>query len=265
MKRFALTLALSSVFGFFLVGCESLREKPEISAGHINKQESKAETSAIPEPVRVVPALPEPQPFNEESTHTIVVYSVPVAELLFSLARDSGLNLDIDSDIDDTITLNAVEQPLGALLERISESADLSYQIKNNVLRVKRDKPFLRNYSVDYLNIARTSVGSVAVSTQISSTGQGAGGDSSGDTGNSSDTLVENVSEHAFWQTLYGNISGILNNAQGPDGQSAAADPDIIMNREAGIIAVRATERKHRDIQRFIDIVQVNTQRQVLI
>ncbi len=227
----------------------------------------EANTSNIPAPVTVTASVPEPGVVFTESTHTVVVYEVPVAELLFSLARDSELNLDIDPGITSTVSLNAIEQPLTAILDRISEVADIRYDIEDSVLRVRRDLPFLKSYAVDYLNIARTSTGSVAVSTQISATGQGAGADSgsSGDVGNNSNTIVENVAEHAFWQTLEDNISRILNRSISQEAGATEANSDIIINSESGILAVRATEREHADIARFLDQVQHSTQRQVLI
>jgi general secretion pathway protein D len=209
--------------------------------------------------------VPEPDIEFNESTHTVVVYEVPVAELLFSLARDSELNLDIDPGINSTVSLNAIEQPLTSILNRIAEVADIRYDISGDVLRVRQDLPFIRSYAVDYLNIARSSVGSVAVSTQISSTGQGAGSDSSSENaGNSSDTLVRNIAENAFWETLENNIGRIINRQIDSEG-SDDENPDIIVNSESGTLAVRATEREHADIARFLNQVQSSTQRQVMI
>jgi general secretion pathway protein D len=115
--------------------------------------------------------------------------------------------------------------------------------------------------------MSRNSSGVVNVATQISSTGQGAGdtaggGGGSGD--NNSSTEVKNISENSFWGTLQKNIIMIIG-----DGSSTAPtqgeDPNITLNRESGIIGVRATERQHQEIQEFIDIVQSSAQRQVLI
>src|SRR5690606_14699441 len=119
-------------------------------------------------------------------------------------ARDADLNLDIDSNVSGTVTLNAINQPLTALLERIVETADLTYEIKNDVLRVKVDKPFLRNYRIDHINMSRSSVSSSQVSTQINSTGQGAAGQEGGSSGagNNSSTEVTNRAENAFWDSL---------------------------------------------------------------
>ena len=238
---------------------------PKVSAAVPANPDATEQSAEIPAVVSVTASLPEPKPVAATSTHTVVVYDVPVNELLFSLARDSKLNLDIDPGITSTVSLNAIEQPLTAILSRIAEVANIRYEIKNDVLRVRQDLPFIRSYAVDYLNIARSSIGSVAVSTQISSTGQGAGDSSEGggDTGNSSDTVVRNVTEHAFWATLENNIAKILNRQS--DSAGMEENNDIIVNSESGTLAVRATEREHQDIQAFISQVQLSTQRQVLI
>ncbi len=270
-----------SVFNGFLLalltltlsGCLNAPREISPASEHIQKPATEAvepelETStatSIPQHIAISSSVPEPEPLLTESTHTVVVYEVPVGELLFSLARDSDLNLDIDPGINSTVSLNAIEQPLTAILDRIAEVSDIRYEITGEVLRVRRDTPFIRNYAVDYLNIARISTGSVAVSTQISSTGQGAGSDSSStEAGNSSDTVVENVSENAFWATLEANIDNILNRAQTSE-SSDEGNPDIIVNSESGTLAVRATAREHADIAKFLNQVQGSTQRQVMI
>lgn len=265
-------LALTSIV-LMLSGCLNAKTEIQTAEDHLQvtrpaplEAEDTVPTGNIPAPVTVTASLPEPGRIKEESTHTVVVFQVPVNELLFSLARDSKLNLDIDPDINSTISLNAIEQPLSAILNRISDTAGIRFEINNNVLRVQRDLPFLRNYAIDYLNISRSSIGSVAVSTEISSTGGGAGGSSgsSGDTGNSSDTVVRNVSENSFWQTLERNVAKIINRGSNSDSEENS-NPDIIVNSESGTLAVRATEKEHEDIARFLDRVQLSSQRQVLI
>lgn len=264
MRRVMLVVLLTLV----VAGCETTPtpvEREPLTGGHLRAPEPAPAAEDIPPPVAAAISLPRPEVQREETTHTVVVYDVPVRELLFSIARDAGLNLDIDTGIDQRVTVNAVDQPLSSLLARIARSAGLRYEIDGKRLTVERDLPFLRNYQVDYLNIARTSIGSVAVSTQISATGQGeSGGDSA--TGNSSDTRVQNVSENAFWETLRDNILAILNRSAGAEGEaSEAISPDVIVNRESGIVAVRATEGEHRQVREFLDSVQLSTQRQVLI
>jgi general secretion pathway protein D len=116
----------------------------------------------------------------------------------------------------------------------------------------------------------RTSSSRVSVSTQISSTGQGAVGGEGGGGGeasNSSDTSVNNQSNHSFWQTLQSNIASIIGSPVSGSGEtgSLSSHPDILFNRESGILAVRATDRQHREIQGFLSEVMFSSQRQVLI
>ncbi len=254
-----------------LSACSAQLHEKRIGAGtdHLNLAKRPL-SSDIPSPVtRVPPSLPPPSKELNESRHTVVVHDVPVKELLFSLTRDAKLNLDIDNTIDAHVTLNAVNQPLSSLLDRISEMAELRFELKDNTLLIRKDSPFLRNYRIDYLNMDRTSSSRVSVSTQIASTGQGAGGESSGgsDASNSSDTAVQNNSIHNFWQSLQINIAAIIDApmADKPENGELALHPDILFNRESGILAVRATSKQHREIQNFLSEIMFSSQRQVMI
>ncbi|HEY6528186.1 MAG TPA: pilus (MSHA type) biogenesis protein MshL [Cellvibrionaceae bacterium] len=249
-----------------LTACDQFRTKPPLSHGHINQP--AFDSARIPALAAAPPKLPPPQPAKREATHTVVVSDVPVRELLFSLARDADVNLDIDADVDGLVTLNAVNQPLPAILDRIAASSGLRYEMKNKVITIRKDAPFVRNYRVDYLNMARLSNSSVSVSTQISATGQGAGdGKSGGGSDNNSATQVKNVSDNAFWATLQKNVAAIIGGGRtgGAPGGAEGDNPDIMLNRESGIMGVRATERQHDEIRRFIAEVQTSSERQVLI
>lgn len=273
---------------FALVACQPLRPEHKPSQGHIQRDAANiADADSIPKPVDVAPALPKPEPQKKSSPrHTVVVHQVPVHELLFSLARDAKLNLDLDENVEGVVTLNAINQPLDALLDRIAESSGLTYDIRNDVLRVKKDIPELRYYRVDYLNMSRKSESSASVSTQISATGSGAAasGASSSGSGNNSLTRVTNASDHDFWRSLTQNIEGIIHKDEPRQSSSesgaseggetsaseaapseSASNPHIIVNKESGVLGVRATSRQHKSIQKFIDEILFSTQRQVLI
>jgi general secretion pathway protein D len=261
---FALCLVVS------IAGCaKDMAQSTSISQAHISQkqpEDPQENTSEIPALVTASPSLRQPTPVFTQATHTVVVYDVPVKELLFSLARDSDLNLDIDPSIDALISINAIKQTLNALLDRITYNAQLRYRIQNGVLNVEKDTPYLVNYAIDYLNISRTSIGSVAVSTQISSTGGNATSTANGgDIGNSSDTVVRNLTENAFWPTLERNLGQILGASVSAEVGGDSSNPNIIVNSESGTIGVRATQRQHGDVGKFIDSVLKNSQRQVLI
>lgn len=275
-----ISLLLTFFLAILSTACGSISNKHELSNGHIQNDRDPGNTASIPAPVTASAALPLPKPDVTESVHTVVVSDVSIKELLFALTRDADLNLDIDEDVTGTVTINAIDQPFSAILDRVARLSDLRYERVNDVLRVQKDTPFLRNYRIDYLNIARNSETSVSVSTELGSTGRGGANPEGGssDANNSSRTEVTSKSENDFWVTLKGNILAIIDNGQSSESNgsgeaSEAADTsgessgnsNLVINKEAGIIAVRATEKQHKAVDEFLFEVVMSAQRQVLI
>lgn len=209
--------------------------KVQPSKGHVDGQAgisaSKPIVADIPKPITNTPYLPPPKPRAKEQTYSIVVYDTPVKEVLFAIARDSKLNVDIHPGIQGRVTLNAVDQTLPAILERLSKQVDLTYKIENNVLTITPDQPVLRTYKVDYLNMSRDTKGFIGSAAEISSTGQaattGSGGtstttSSSGNgSSNSSRTAVTTEAKNHLWESLIQNIKDIL----------AETDKEVIVTR----------------------------------
>jgi general secretion pathway protein D len=227
-----------------LLGACATRTLPT-SPTHIS--EAPRPGGSIPEPVRQSAVLPPPKPTAKVETYSVTVHKVPVQSLLFALARDAGLNVDVHPSIDGMVTLNALDQTLPQLLSRIQRQVDMRYEINNGTLTVLPDTPEWRNYKIDYVNIARSTSSSVSIATQISTTGSGGAGASnpvgattsasgssgSGSTGgsgsggnqssnstsgsstgsNNSTTVVNNRSDNNFWFTLEKNIRDMLRNS----------------------------------------------------
>lgn len=264
-------MLLASIFA----GCAShIPEPHQPSTAHISvdEQASNVADNDIPKIVEQKAFLPPPlpQPIEQDlERYTVVVNDVPVKELLFALARDASLNVDIDSDIEGFVTLNAVEQTLPQILERISRQAELRYELSGNNLYIAPDDPYFRTYKIDYVNIARETDGSISISTQIANTGtvdvtSTGGGGASGE--NNSTTEVKSKTTNHFWATLAGNIAGIIGeSSSGSAGSGQLGSESVIVNAESGVIIVKATSRQHLDIQSFVDEVMQNAQRQVLI
>src|SRR5712671_2042527 len=134
-----------------LAGCGQAPIKP--AANHIRAEEARA-AGAIPPPVQVTPVLPKPKAAARPETYSVVVNNVRAQELLFALARDARLQIDIDPNLTGSVTLNAIDQTLPQLLSRIARQVDLRYELDGQTLVVSRDTPFLRHYKIDYLSAA---------------------------------------------------------------------------------------------------------------
>ncbi len=228
MKKLACSLL--PVASLILAGCATRALPP--SPTHISEPPRPA--GAIPEPVRQSAMLPPPKATAKVETYSVTVHKVPVQSLLFALARDAGLNVDVHPGVEGSVTLNALDQTLPQLLARIQRQVDMRYEINGTTLTVLPDTPEWRNYKVDYVNIARSTNSSVNIATQISTTGGGSsasnpvgaasgtgqnGGSSGGSFGgssatnnpsNNSTTVVNNRSDNNFWYSLEKNIRDML-------------------------------------------------------
>ena len=235
-----------------------------------------AATGAIPPPLQIVPALPKPQPTARAETYSVVVNNVRVQDLLFALARDARLNIDIHPGIAGSVTLNAIDQTLPQLLERISKQVDMRYELDGPNLLVMRDSPFLRTYKVDFVSATRNVKMQSQSSTQFGgSAAGGAAGAASSSTGTGSTATIDIASNNQLWDTLMQNIRDILRDAPGaaapapagqqPAGAAAQDAAGVVGNRESGVLFVRASARQHERVREFLDSVLANVRRQVLI
>ena len=204
-------------FGLALTACGTTPIKP--SPLHMERPaNSAAAENTTPQPIKDSVILPPPQPAGKVATYSVVVADVPAQEILFALARDAKINLDIQSGIQGTVTINAINQTLPQILDRISRQVEMRYELKNGTLTVLPDTPYLKQYKIDYVNMSRDAEGSISNSSQVGSsaaggvlqgTAGGAGGGAGGGS-NSSQLSIKNSSKNNFWNTLVQNIKDIL-------------------------------------------------------
>jgi general secretion pathway protein D len=268
------------------------------AATHVRDEGHPAGT--IPPPVQIAPVLPKPEPTVRPETYSVVVNRVPAQELLFALARDARLQIDIDPALSGLVTLNAVDQTLPQLLARIARQIDMRYEMDGQNLVVMRDTPFLRSYKIDYLSANRNVSMRSTASTQFGGSGTTAGG-SAGAGATGALSTIEVTAQNHLWESIVQNVREILRETDKiipgttsvpaaaptppPPPQASttgttpapAATPQpivtstfqeaaaVIANRESGLLFVRATSKQHERVQEFLDQVMSGAKRQVLI
>lgn len=284
-------LALLVALG--LTACAS--PQPELNTGHLRPQ---ATAPGSPPALVDAPLLPPPPNSSRAKAEvfSVSVHNVDIRSLLFAIARDARLNLDVHPDLSGTVSMNAVDQTVTEILDRVALQTNMRYEMEGRNLFVMPDSPMLRHYRVDYLNLARESRSEIGASTSIGQAGGGGGG---GRASNSSNASLTNTSSNRFWETLTQNIRDLLRETDKiiPDDQQAAAPPvapvaapagaaaspagapavpaaapvrfresaSVIANPESGVISVRATYRQHMRVREFIDRVMKSASRQVMI
>jgi len=163
------------------------------------------ETQRILPPVTSTTFVPPPKPRVKPTTYSVVVHEVPVKELLLALARDTRENIDVHPGLQGLVSLNAIDETLPSILERISRQVNMRYRIEGRTIVVSPDTPYLKTYKVNYVNMTRDMTSETAVSGQIGTAGQ-----SGGQSGGASQTSVKSTSKNDFWEVLLENIKTML-------------------------------------------------------
>ncbi|OED35528.1 pilus (MSHA type) biogenesis protein MshL [Chromatiales bacterium (ex Bugula neritina AB1)] len=255
-----------------LIACQTVgpeagvgQKSPKTTAAVTQELLSTVPPAVIPLATAALPMLPAPADTPPLERYSVVVSKVAADEILFALAQDSKSDLDLVGEIKGLVTLNAVNQPLRAILQKMARQVPMRYEVTGRTIRVQADVPALQSYRVDYLNISRSTRSRVDLATQIGSLSSGVDGNSA-EGSNGSQMTIENKSENHFWRSLIANVAGILGEKYNFGEAAERADnSNIFVNRETGLITVRATSSQHRDIGALIDRTVASAQRQVFI
>jgi MSHA biogenesis protein MshL len=178
---------------FLLSACANQTGLQVESGRHL---ELKPVASNIPKPILSTPILAKPQAVAKTATYSVVVHNVPVAEILFALGRDAKINVYVHSGVIGNVTLNAINQTLPQILERMSRQVDLRWELENGVLIITPDIPYFKIYKMNYFNLSRNVKSNVTLANSVSSGSSGSG------SGNSSSTQIDMVAEHQLWKQI---------------------------------------------------------------
>lgn len=217
-----------------LVACAAA-PSPPVSSAHLRP--APIVPGSPPEFASAAPLPKPPRPSPRQEVYSVVMQNVNVQDLLFALARDAKLNVDIHPSITGTVTMNVRDQTLVEILERVARQVDLRYEMQGRNLSILPDTPYLKNYRVDYPNIQRDSSTNVTTSTNVASTGTAPGSSAASSGSNASTSVITNTSNNRFWETLTANVRDLLRetdkllpdaNAAGTAANAATAAPSSV-------------------------------------
>lgn len=228
MKIISIRLICLIIFTFFLAACSFTKSRTTADFDidynkHLIKPDSNKLTKNIPELISYK-ELADNNKNNKDklALYSVMVHNAPVRETLLGLAKSAKVNIDIHPNVDGNITLNAIQETMPSILDRICEQLDIRWSKKNNHILVELDTPYLKNYMVDYINMGRDLEAKVSTNTQIVTQSQitnnvnntinNSSNNSNivNDNNNISSTLVKNKTNNNFWKSLEKNIKDIL-------------------------------------------------------
>lgn len=230
-----------------------------------------------------------------------VTDDVPLKDVLMELSRLADIDMELDPAISGGIILRVKDKPFNDVMERIANLASLRYSFHNGTMKIERDLPYIENYKVDFLNLARSNESNSSINTKVisqvtSNNGGGSGGSGGGNstegsikTGTSSN--LSTSYDGNLWASVKADMARILNlDPRDPDKKEDTkrnnpvnAMPDamgfssggrvatgnmrnfLAVNQQAGIITVRGTHKQQQAIQTYLNRVKHSVSAQVLI
>ncbi|MFK8076222.1 MAG: pilus (MSHA type) biogenesis protein MshL [Granulosicoccus sp.] len=183
----------------------------------------------------------------------------PIGALLYSLAAKTNIQMHVTGELEGRVTLKTIQATLPDILRQLADQAPFTWVVEESKLAIWSGKPFRYSYSVDYLNIQRSTTSSVGLATQVGTINAA---NSSGDSiANSSRTHIENSSSHDFWASIEKDLELLLSDEELVD----SSVTDFSINAEAGLITLFASPELHQSVKKYLHRLHRSTQRQVLI
>ena len=273
-------------------------------------QDYKDALAPKPMPEKQDAFIPEVQPYIADNSIDKIEYplvsvsvnqTVSLRDLLFELADQAKIDLEMDPQIRGSLIFTVRDRPLDEVIDRIANMAGLRYKLEENLLRIELDRPYLHTYNVDFLNFTRKITSDTNLTVSViseSETKVGSGSAintkvetdfwddietnleqilSSTDTHISLATLDDPVAQPRAAETTPDtfeaeNVSDIpppVLNITAPPTASAPQDPNppatFSINKQTGIISVYATEKQHKLIEKYLGDVKKSVSTQVLV
>ena len=269
------------------------------------KEEQSSDEASEPEIPEmselVIPPAP-PQTKMDKLVSLSVTEDIPLKDVLLELARLADIDVELDPKIKGGIIFRVKDKPLHEVIDRISRLANLRYSFENNTLHIARDLPYIQNYDVDFLNLARASNTDATINTSVVSEVDNASKvQGSVNSGTTSKMLSKYDGD--LWASITVDIANILGldpkdiagrersqqtkvatTNQTEDEALTAISPDdteslsqlaaeekkrpknfLSLNKQAGLIIARGTEKQQRTIATYLDRIKKSVSSQVLI
>lgn len=279
--RARVTFAFLLLTALLLAGCDSLGDEHDAPIGQTRADYEAlgdAPGGAPPEPppaqpppafLPVVAPAAEPALYPNPRVSVSATEDVPLKDVLYQLARQAEVEVEIDPRIAGGVIFTAHNRPFLNVVERISRLAGLRYEVENNVVKVEVDDPYKVDYEIPYLNQARQTESRVSISTELSSTVAGTGGDGGGAQGGdtSSSSVVTGVSSADFFTELKEALDLVVGNAapRGLPTATGAENGSVALLRQAGLLSVFGTQRQHDAVKSYLQKLRRAISAQVLI
>ena len=189
-----------------------------------------------------------------ERLYSFSLRDADIREVLMALAKQTSFNIVVDQNVQGRVTVDLKNVSMTEALDTLTELLDLNYRIRQNMVRVGKPAPETRIFSLQYVNLKRTS--SSSATAQIGTAGGGITGTTTGGGGGgtSGSTTVSTSTDTDLWRDIEAGVTKLLS----PAGK-------MVVNKQGSNILVTDLPKFLDRIGSFLESVEGSVQRQVLI
>lgn len=249
---------LAAATSMFQIGCAPVKSRPStISTPQVSLPTQRERQPSTPPggnlPGLIVTEIEEKK--DPERLYSFSLRDADVREVLMAISKQTAFNIVVDPDVQGRVTVDLKNVSLNEALDTITELLDLTYRVKQNVIRVSRPAPETRIFSLQYVNLKRTGTSSTSaqIGTGNSGSATGTGGTGSASVSSGS-TTVNTSTDTDLWRDLDAGLTKLLS----PVGK-------MIVDKQSGNILVTDFPKFLDRIANFLESVEGSVQRQVLI
>jgi MSHA biogenesis protein MshL len=205
-----------------------------------------------------------------EPRFDLVVSKAPASQVLMGVVTGTPYSMVLSPELSGEISVNLKDVTLFEALNALRDLYGFEYRMQGKQIYVEPQTMQTRVFQINYIAGHRkgesgTKVSSGSLSTP--SANQGATGTTSnaaipvsGSSGASAQqsfaSTVNTTTDTDFWTDITVSLNSIIGNANGHS---------VIVNKQSGLIMVKAMPREIRQVERFLSLMQVTIDRQVIL
>ncbi|MFV2031313.1 MAG: secretin N-terminal domain-containing protein [Gammaproteobacteria bacterium] len=202
-----------------------------------------------------IPGLNED--IKQESAFDISVSNAPAKLFFMSLVKETDINMVVHPSVQGELSLDLKNVTVAEVLSLTREVYGYEYKQTGTGYIVLPARIQSRIFPVNYLNVSRSGVSTMSVSSGQIASGGSDDSDSSSDAAHATQSSSINTTiQSDFWAELRQTVTAIIGQSEGRS---------VVVDRNAGLVIVRAMPGELRDVEAYLDSAQDSLQRQVIL
>lgn len=201
---------------------------------------------------------------SQDKRFDVTANKLPARTFFLSLVEGTPTNVIVSPDVTGDISIDLKNVTIPQVLEAVRDAYGIDFHKTSYGYEVYPQKIETRIFTVNFLDIKRAGksliqVTSGQISEQVAGVSSGSNGSStpvSGTQTTPSGSMIDTESDADFWKTLEIALKQLVGTDKGRS---------VVVNAQSGVIIVKAYPKELRAIAHYLDRIQSNMNRQVIL